>query len=85
VADKYPVHDEEHARSSLVRVAQHGTKKDKTRVYTSVKARYPHLMQSHRRYRGNQVTVRKFTSPEGLEYRQTVLRRKGAKAKTRRT
>lgn len=39
----YPIHDIEHARNALARVAQHGTPEEKRRVRAAVKRRYPSI------------------------------------------
>lgn len=41
--DKYPIHDERHARNALSRVAQHGSEEEKKKVRAAVKRRYPHI------------------------------------------
>lgn len=41
--DRYPIHDVEHARNALVRVRQHGTPAEKSKVYAAVTKRYPAL------------------------------------------
>ena len=41
--DKYPIHDEAHARNALSRVAQHGTPEEQKKVRAAVKRRYPHI------------------------------------------
>ena len=39
----YPIHDIEHARNALARVAQHGTPEEKRRVRRAVKRRFPSI------------------------------------------
>ena len=39
----YPIHDENHARNALSRVAQYGTLEEQARVRAKVHAKYPHL------------------------------------------
>ena len=39
----YPIHDIEHARNALARVAQHGTPEEKRRVHRAVKRRFPSI------------------------------------------
>ncbi len=39
----YPIHDVEHARNALARVAQHGTPEEKKRVRAAVYRKYPSL------------------------------------------
>ena len=39
----YPIHDANHARNALARVAQHGSEEEKARVRAAVKRRYPHI------------------------------------------
>lgn len=41
--DKYPIHDEAHARNALARVAQHGSDEEKAKVRAAVKRRYPNI------------------------------------------
>jgi len=41
--DRYPIHDIEHARNALVRVRQHGTPEEKSKVYAAVTKKYPAL------------------------------------------
>jgi peptidoglycan hydrolase-like protein with peptidoglycan-binding domain len=43
--DKYPIHDEAHARNALARVAQHGSPKEKAMVRRKVKQRHPKIVQ----------------------------------------
>lgn len=43
---RYPIHDEEHARSALALVAAHGTADAKKKVRAEVKKRYPDIEQS---------------------------------------
>lgn len=38
---RYPIHDANHARNALARVAQNGTDQEKAIVRAKVKARYP--------------------------------------------
>jgi hypothetical protein len=40
---KYPIHDEQHAKSALTFVARHGSPEEKTKVYSAVAAKYPGL------------------------------------------
>lgn len=42
----YPIHDENHARDALARVAQHGDHEQKARVRAAVKRRYPNIGQN---------------------------------------
>jgi hypothetical protein len=42
---KYPIHDIEHARNALARVAQYGTPEEKRRVRAAVKKKYPQLVK----------------------------------------
>jgi len=37
----YPIHDENHARDALARVAQNGSPSEKAKVRAAVKKRYP--------------------------------------------
>jgi hypothetical protein len=39
----YPINDLAHARNALARVAQHGSPKEKAKVYRAVSRRYPGL------------------------------------------
>lgn len=39
----YPIHDENHARSALQLVAQHGTPEEKSKVRAAVRRRYPNM------------------------------------------
>lgn len=73
----YPIQDEAHARNALARVAAYGTPEEKRQVYAAVKKRYPGLWRRSDEYRGNRVTLRKFHTPEGREYRQAVVRHRG--------
>jgi hypothetical protein len=41
--DRYPIHDVAHARNALVRVRQHGTPAEKSKVYAAVSKKYPAL------------------------------------------
>jgi hypothetical protein len=41
--DRYPIHDEAHARNALARVAQHGTPEEKAKVRAAVHRRYPKI------------------------------------------
>jgi hypothetical protein len=41
--DRYPIHDEAHARNALARVSQHGTPDEKAKVRAAVKRRYPNI------------------------------------------
>lgn len=41
--DRYPIHDESHARNALSRVAQHGTPDEKAKVRAAVHRRYPNI------------------------------------------
>lgn len=41
--NRYPIHDEAHARNALARVAQHGTPAEQARVKAAVKRRYPQI------------------------------------------
>jgi hypothetical protein len=41
----YPIPDESHGRNALVRVAQHGTPAEKTKVKSAVKAKFPGIKQ----------------------------------------
>lgn len=41
--DKYPIHDESHARNALTRVAQHGTPEEQAKVKAAVRRRYPNI------------------------------------------
>ena len=43
--DRYPIHDEAHARNALARVSQHGTPEEKRKVRNAVKRRYPHIFK----------------------------------------
>lgn len=40
---KYPIEDKAHARNALSRVAQSGTKAEKTKVKRAVKKKYPSI------------------------------------------
>lgn len=39
--EKYPIHDEPHARNALARVSQHGSAEEKARVRTAVARKHP--------------------------------------------
>jgi hypothetical protein len=39
--EKYPIHDEAHARNALARVSQHGSAEEKARVRTAVARKHP--------------------------------------------
>lgn len=39
----YPIHDANHARNALARVAQFGTEREKTIVRAKVKKKYPNI------------------------------------------
>ena len=41
--EKYPIHDEAHARNALVRVRQFGSSSEKAKVYSAVSKKYPAL------------------------------------------
>lgn len=41
--DRYPIHDEAHARNALARVSQHGTPEEQKKVRAAVKKRYPNI------------------------------------------
>lgn len=43
--EKYPIHDESHARNALSRVRQFGTPEEKTKVYAAVAKKYPGLAE----------------------------------------
>lgn len=43
----YPIHDENHARDALARVAANGTPEEKKMVYAAVAKRYPGIKQKH--------------------------------------
>lgn len=43
--DRYPIHDENHARNALARVSQFGTERERTIVRAAVARRYPHIVQ----------------------------------------
>jgi hypothetical protein len=43
--DRYPIHDEAHARNALARVSQHGSPEEKAKVRAAVKRRYPHIIK----------------------------------------
>lgn len=45
--DRYPIHDESHARNALARVSQYGTPEEKAKVRAAVHARYPHMGTDH--------------------------------------
>ena len=38
---RYPIHDENHARNALARVAQMGTERERALVHAAVRRRYP--------------------------------------------
>jgi len=40
---KYPIHDIQHARNALARVAQFGTEEEKKKVREAVHAKYPSI------------------------------------------
>lgn len=40
---RYPIHDENHARNALARVAEYGTPEEKAKVRAAVKRRYPNI------------------------------------------
>lgn len=40
---RYPIHDEEHARDALARVAANGTAEEKRKVKAAVHMRYPEI------------------------------------------
>lgn len=40
---RYPIHDENHARNALARVAQHGSPAEQKKVKAAVHAKYPHI------------------------------------------
>jgi len=40
---RYPIHDIEHARNALARVAQHGTPEEKAKVRAAVCHKYPSI------------------------------------------
>jgi len=40
---RYPIHDENHARNALARVAQHGTPAEQAKVKAAVRRRYPNI------------------------------------------
>jgi len=42
---RYPIHDKNHARNALARVAQHGTPEEKAKVRAAVHRRYPGIGQ----------------------------------------
>jgi hypothetical protein len=44
---RYPIHNIEHARNALARVAQHGTDEDIRKVRAAVHRRYPSLKEEH--------------------------------------
>ena len=44
-AGSYPIPDEEHARSALSLVAQHGTPEEKAKVRAAVKRKFPGIKQ----------------------------------------
>ena len=39
----YPIHDIQHARAALARVARHGNKEEKEQVRKAVRKRYPEI------------------------------------------
>lgn len=39
----YPIHDENHARNALARVAQNGSSEEKARVRRAVHRKYPNI------------------------------------------
>lgn len=43
--EKYPIHDEAHARNALARVSQHGTPEEKKKVRAAVKRKHPGVVQ----------------------------------------
>lgn len=43
--DKYPIHDADHARNALTRVAQHGTPEEQKRVRAAVAKKWPGIEQ----------------------------------------
>ncbi len=40
---RYPIHDKNHARNALARVAQYGTPEEKAKVRAAVHSRYPDI------------------------------------------
>jgi len=46
-AGSYPIPDEEHARSALSLVAQHGTAEEKAKVRAAVKRKFPNIDQGN--------------------------------------
>lgn len=45
--DRYPIHDEAHARNALARVAQFGTDAEQAQVRAAVHRRYPNMGAEH--------------------------------------
>lgn len=41
--DRYPIHDESHARNALARVSQYGTLEEKAKVRHAVHKRWPQI------------------------------------------
>ena len=41
--ERYPIHDEAHARNALARVSQYGSPEEKTQVRAKVHAKYPSI------------------------------------------
>lgn len=54
---KYPIHDIEHARNALARVAQHGTAEEKAKVQAAVYRKYPTLKKSVEKSEAQRLTV----------------------------
>jgi len=50
----YPIHDENHARDALARVAQNGSPSEKAKVRAAVKKRYPGIDSGRLRWRARQ-------------------------------
>jgi hypothetical protein len=44
--EKYPIHDESHARNALARVSASGTPAEKKKVRAAVKRKFPGIKQS---------------------------------------
>jgi len=63
--DRYPIHDESHARNALARVAQHGTPEEKAKVRAAVHRKYPNIGQEHQSLIGS-ATPRKKSMAEKM-------------------
>jgi len=55
--EKYPIHDEAHARNALARVSQFGSPAEKAQVRAKVKSKYPGIKQAAPNLEGLQVSL----------------------------